>query len=777
MADRQIKRLLMQVKAEAEKMRGLTDSNLKHETVKLKKLLASGKPLIQLLPEAYAAICEADRRVLGKYPYDVQIYGAIAMDLGFLAEMNTGEGKTLTATMPLYLNALTGKSTILVTANEYLAYRDAAEMRPAFEFMGLTERSGVSQKPGEFLTNEQKRRNYNADILYTTHSVLAFDYLLNNLVKRASDRFLREFNFIIIDEADSVLLDGAQMPLVISGAPRVQSNLYQMTDFFVSTLKADRDYDSEDKSVWLTDRGVRYAERFFGVKDFYAHENFELNRHVTLALRAKVLFEKQEDYIVSDEGEIVLIDNSTGRSLPGMKLRGGEHQAIEQKEKVKLTQEQRSVASITYQNLFLMFPKMCGMSGTISDARTELRRVYHKRVVVVPSHKKVIRVDKKDRFFVTAEDQYKAALEETLKHHKTGQAVLVVTATIQDTQIFSKMLVKEGVPHSVLNADDAYWEAEIIAAAGKKDAVTVSTGMAGRGTDIKPEDAVRKLGGLAVIGIGRMENVRLERQARGRAGRQGDPGTSQFFVSLEDEIVMEMNREKATALIEKEAPVPQSVLKRMINGSQKTKEEQGVSSREQSVRYDEILRRQREILYAARDRLLDRDIIDKSTLREIIKEDIEDFLNENRTLTQNDLNRYILDNFSYELDQNIRLPERYSRQDRNELFIVLSRYAAHLYEQKRNSFESQDQFQEYTRQCILNALDDGWVEEVDYLQQLQFVITTRGTAQRNPIFEYSREAYKSFEDMKTAIRKNIARNFYLGDPQIGIDGQMNIIFP
>ena len=777
MADRQIKRLLMQVKAKAEKMRGLTDSNLKHETVKLKKLLASGKPLIQLLPEAYAAICEADRRVLGKYPYDVQIYGAIAMDLGFLAEMNTGEGKTLTATMPLYLNALTGKSTILVTANEYLAYRDAAEMRPAFEFMGLTERSGVSQKPGEFLTNEQKRRNYNADILYTTHSVLAFDYLLNNLVKRASDRFLREFDFIIIDEADSVLLDGAQMPLVISGAPRVQSNLYQMTDFFVSTLKADRDYDSEDKSVWLTDRGVRYAERFFGVKDFYAHENFELNRHVTLALRAKVLFEKQEDYIVSDEGEIVLIDNSTGRSLPGMKLRGGEHQAIEQKEKVKLTQEQRSVASITYQNLFLMFPKMCGMSGTISDARTELRRVYHKRVVVVPSHKKVIRVDKKDRFFVTAEDQYKAALEETLKHHKTGQAVLVVTATIQDTQIFSKMLVKEGVPHSVLNADDAYWEAEIIAAAGKKDAVTVSTGMAGRGTDIKPEDAVRKLGGLAVIGIGRMENVRLERQARGRAGRQGDPGTSQFFVSLEDEIVMEMNREKATALIEKEAPVPQSVLKRMINGSQKTREEQGVSSREQSVRYDEILRRQREILYAARDRLLDRDIIDKSTLREIIKEDIEDFLNENRTLTQNDLNRYILDNFSYELDQNIRLPERYSRQDRNELFIVLSRYAAHLYEQKRNSFESQDQFQEYTRQCILNALDDGWVEEVDYLQQLQFVITTRGTAQRNPIFEYSREAYKSFEDMKTAIRKNIARNFYLGDPQIGIDGQMNIIFP
>ena len=540
MTNRYFMNITGKVKACARRMAGLSDKQLQTVTNDLKSQLKSGRTLDQILPEAYAAICEADRRVLGKYPYDNQIYGAVAMHHGCLVEMNTGEGKTLTATMPLYLHALTGKSTILVTANEYLAYRDAAQMRPVFSFMGLTERAGVTRQPGQTLTNDQKRKNYSADILYTTHGALAFDYLLNNLVRRAEDRFLRDFYFIIIDEADSVLLDGAQMPLVISGSPRVQSNLYEMTDFFVSTLKEDRDYLTEDKAVWLTDHGVAYAERFFGISDYYDHRNFEINRHVTLALRAHVLLKRQEDYLVSDQDEIVLLDNDTGRSLPGMKLRGGEHQALEQKEHVPLTQEQRSVASITYQNLFLMFPKMCGMSGTISNARQELRSVYHKRVVVVPPHKKLRRIDRKDRYFVTAQEQFKAALEETLKCHRKGQPVLIVTATIQDTQIFSHMLVERSVPHSVLNADNAYWEAEIIASAGMRNAVTVSTGMAGRGTDIKLEEGVAGLGGLAVIGIGRMENLRLERQARGRSGRQGDPGSSQFFVSLEDDIVMTM---------------------------------------------------------------------------------------------------------------------------------------------------------------------------------------------------------------------------------------------
>lgn len=773
MRNKRLNDTVSKVKVYAEKMARMSDAQLQAETPKLKSLLKSGKTLEQILPEAYAAICEADKRILGKYPYDNQIFGAIAMHHGHLVEMNTGEGKTLTATMPLYLNALTEKSTILVTANEYLAYRDAAEMRPVFAFMGMNERAGVSRQPDGFLTNDQKRENYNADILYTTHGVLAFDYLLNNLVMRAEDRFLRKFYFIIIDEADSVLLDGAQMPLVISGSPRVQSNLYAMTDFFVSTLKADRDYETEDKAVWLTDQGVAYAERFFGIQDFYAHENFELNRHVTLALRAHVLLKRQEDYMVSNQGEIVLLDNGTGRSLPGMKLRGGEHQALEQKEHLELTQEQRSIASITYQNLFIMFPKMCGMSGTISNARRELRSVYHKKVVVVPPHKKLQRIDRKDRYFVSAEEQYEAALEETLHCYKKGQPVLVVTATIQDTQIFSRMLVDKGVPHSVLNADNAYWEAEIIAAAGMRNAVTVSTGMAGRGTDIKLEKGVAQLGGLAVIGIGRMENVRLERQARGRAGRQGDPGSSQFFVSLEDDIVMTMYAEKAEEYIDGNRSISHRKLKHIINNAQKTMEEQGISSREQAVRYDEILRRQREILYNARDRLLDQAQIDKGTMQDIVNDTLLTFVKTHPNLQSHELHRYVLDNLSYELDPEILALEKDSKQ----LLERMEKYAAKLYDRKVKSFENAEQLQEYIRQCILNALDDGWVEEVDYLQQLQYAITTRGTAQRNPIFEYSREAYHSFEDMKTTMKRNITRNFFLGDPEMNEDGQMKIVFP
>ncbi|MGN0242067.1 MAG: preprotein translocase subunit SecA [Candidatus Weimeria sp.] len=777
MSDSRVKSIIDQVKLQADGMRRMTDEMLKGETTRLKEQLKNGRSLDSLLPEAYAAICEADRRVLGKYPYDVQIYGAVAMELGYLAEMNTGEGKTLTATMPLYLNALTGKSTILVTANEYLAYRDAAEMRPVFEFMGLTEKAGVSDKPGDVISNDQKRENYKADVLYTTHSVLAFDYLLNNLVKRAEDRFLRDFYFIIIDEADLVLLDGAQMPLVISGSPRVQSNLYQMADFFVSTLKEDRDYKTGEKSAWLTERGVKYAEKFFGIDNFFAHENFELNRHVTLALRAHAIFKRQDDYIVSDNGEIVLIDNSTGRSLPGMKLRGGEHQAIEQKEHLKLSQEQRSVASITYQNLFLMFPKMCGMSGTISDAKGELWSIYHKKVMVVPPNRKVQRIDRPDRYFVTAKEQYEAALKETLARHKTGQAVLIVTATIQDTLIFSKMLVKNGVPHSVLNADNAYWEAEIIAAAGKKDAVTVSTGMAGRGTDIHPDSEVIKLGGLAVIGIGRMENVRLERQARGRAGRQGDPGSSQFFVSLEDEVVMAMDEERATEYIDGKRHVPQWKLKRIIDGAQKIKEEQGVSSREQSVRYDEIMRRQREILYSARNKLLDKSDVGKETINSIIHDNLRDFVYGHDHLTDSELKRFVLDNLSYEMDPAALSVGKNGKEDKKMLLIHLEHFAKRLMNMKENSFSSKDEFSEYTRQCILTALDDGWVDEVDYLQQLAVAITTRGSAQRNPIFEYSREAYSAFEDMKIVTRKNISRNFFLGEVQKDKSGKMSIIFP
>lgn len=769
-------RVVRAVKARSKRARGLSDDELRNETARLRSELARGRSLDAIMPEAYAAIAEADRRVLGTYPYDEQIYGAAALQAGCLAEMSTGEGKTLTATMPLYLHALTGRSTILVTANEYLAYRDAEQMRPVFTFMGLTERAGVSKAPDHTLTNDEKRENYAADILYTTHSVLAFDYLLNNLVKRAEDRFLRDFDFILIDEADSVLLDGAQMPLVISGSPRVQSDLYATADFFASTLRENRDYEVEDKAVWLTDDGVRYAERYFGIPNLFARESFELNRHIQLALRARVLFKPQEDYMVSDKGEVVLLDNSTGRSLPGMKLRGGVHQALEQKERLEISQEQRSVASITYQNLFLMFPMMCGMSGTFSDARSELLRVYHKRVVVVPTHRGVQRVDREDRYFQTAEEQYDAALKETLRCHASGRPVLVVTATIQDTQIFSRMLVEKHVPHSVLNANNAYWEAEIIAAAGQKNAVTVSTGMAGRGTDIKLGEGVRKLGGLAVIGLGRMQNTRLERQARGRAGRQGDPGSSQFFVSLEDEIVTQMYPEKASQILDADRPVSRRKLRGVIDRAQRTIGEQSVSSREQAVRYDRILRRQREILYGARNRLLDGEAVPEDQVRSIVRQNLNRFVSGHPKLTQAELNRYVLDNLSYELDQE-ELSMLRDAPDARTLVNRLDDYAERLYSAKVATFASPEELQDYTRACMLKALDEGWVEEVDYLQQLQYAIVSRGTAQRNPIFEYSREAYRSFQDMQRMMMESIARNFFLAEFQMGRDGKRKILFP
>lgn len=777
MTDRRLYHTVEAVKAYADRMRKLPDEKLQAETPKLKEELKKGKSLDQILPEAFAAICEADRRILGEYPYDVQILGAAALHRGFLAEMNTGEGKTLTATLPLYLHALTEKSTILVTANDYLAIRDADTMRPVFNFMGLSERAGVPDTPGKTLTNDEKRVSYQADILYTTHSALAFDYLLNNLVTRAEDRFLRTFGFVIIDEADSVLLDGAQMPLVISGSPRVQSNLYAMTDFFVSTLRRDRDYETGEKAVWLTERGIHYAERFFGVDNFYAHENFELNRHVILALRAHVLFEQQKDYVISDEGEIVLLDNSTGRSLPGMKLRGGEHQALEQKEHLELSKEQRSVASITYQNLFLMFPEMCGMSGTISDARKELWSVYHKRVAVIPPNKKLRRIDRPDRYFESAEKQYQAALQETLKIHQSGQPVLIVTATIQDTQIFSGMLLRRQVPHSVLNANNAYWEAEIIAAAGQKNAVTVSTGMAGRGTDIRLGEGVSELGGLAVIGIGRMENVRLERQARGRAGRQGDPGSSQFFVSLEDETVTAMYEEKVERCLVRKRAVSPFRIRHLVNAAQKTMEEQTVSSREQAVRYDTILRRQRDIFYGARDRLLDREKVGGDSMRQIIRDNLCQFLKDNPAPDRSVLNRYVLDNLTYSLDPGRITITGKGRKEQRSLLEQMEKYADQLFDKKISSLGDEESVQEYIRKCMLRALDDGWVDEVDYLQQIQYAITTRGTAQRNPIFEYSREAYRSFQDMQVTMKQRIARNFFLGDPEIGADGEMSILFP
>lgn len=765
--DKRLHFLLGKVKEECKKVKELSDYELKNKTIEFKNRLSKGETTDDLLPEAFAVCCEADYRVLGMFPFDVQILGGIALHLCYLAEMNTGEGKTLTATMPLYLNGLTGKSTILVTANEYLAIRDAEEMGQVYEFLGLSVKAGVTRDTNEKLDNDQKKEIYAADIVYTTHGSLGFDYLLNNLVHSKEDRFMRELYYVIIDEADSVLLDSASMPLVISGSPRVQSNLYGITDFFVTTLVEDEHYIVEDNKVWLTDKGIEYAQRYFRIENLYSKENFDVLRHVVLALRAHYLMDKDVDYVVTDSGEIVLLDKSTGRKMNGMKLRGGSHQAIEEKERLKLSQEQRSVASITYQNLFNLFPKMSGMSGTIADGKDELLEVYHKQVVVIPPNKPMARKDLPDKYFKTSEEQFDAVIQETVRRHKTGQPVLLIASLISDTEMLSKLLVQENIEHSVLNANNAFWEAEIIKEAGQKNVVTVATSMAGRGTDIRLGSGVKELGGLCVLGIGRMNNTRDERQARGRAGRQGEPGVSIFYTSLEDDVCEILGDDFLEKYIEKDKHISKRRIKKLINKSQKIKSESSVFQRKNAVDYDSVMQRQRTIMYKTRNDLLDGKSLDENYLLSICEDNIKDFVKSNKKLDSYAVHRYVLDNLSYRLQE---MDE--STKNQKDYLIQYSKMA---FNNKKKSIG--DRFSEYCRLCTLRALDDGWIEEVDYLQQLQAAISGRSSAQRNLLFEYQREARISFEDMEKSIKKAMIRNILLGEVSFGKDNEMIILYP
>ena len=773
---RKLQRILNRIKKYKSKIAAMTDEQLADMTRVFRERLAQGVSLDELLPEAYAVICEADYRILGKFPYDVQILGGIALHQGYLAEMNTGEGKTLTATMPLYLNALTGKSTILVTTNEYLVLRDAEEMGQVYSFMGLTVAAGVRARQDEKISNDEKREIYNADIVYTTHSALGFDYLFNNLVTSAEDRFMREFYYVIIDEADFVLLDSAQTPLVISGAPRVQSNLYEMADFFVKTLEEDRDYEVEEKKVWLTDQGVRYAEQYFGIDNFYGREYFEINRHVTLALRAHVLFAKEKEYVVAENEEIRLLDSGSGRMMPGVKLRGGQHQALEVKEHLKVSQENRSVASVTYQNLFLLFPKMAGMSGTIADASDELRDVYGVDVLVVPPNCPVIRKDLPDRVFQDADSQFRAAIDAACAVHSTGQPVLLVVSTIAETELVSKLLTNQKIPHNVLNANNAFWEADIIKEAGQMNAVTVATAMAGRGTDIKLGEGVEELGGLAIIGVGRMNNIRQERQARGRAGRQGAPGNSRFYISLEDEIVTDYGAPYIRKYMEKGRHFSKGRIHRLICNAQKLCEESAVLSRRQALNYDEVMQKQRQLIYSMRDELLDGGRIGKERLMQIAENNIQTFVSGfsgKQPVSRQAVSRYLLDNISYQMDD---ISDSILQGKESVTQYLRKQVEAALQEQE-SRIGDDETMEEFVRVATLRALDDAWIEEVDYLQQLQSAVAGRTSAQRNPVFEYRKDALESFGQMEQTVVRNVMRNILLSEVSYDAEGRMQILFP
>ncbi|QCQ05071.1 accessory Sec system translocase SecA2 [Ligilactobacillus animalis] len=769
-----LNRKLKQINRLAPQMAALTDEQLQHKTVEFKERLAQNATLDELLPEAFAAIREAAKRVLGMFPYDVQVLGGIIMHGGNIAEMKTGEGKTLTAVMPLYLNALSGKSTILVTPNEYLAQRDASEMGPLYEFMGLSLgcRAGEEQ---EELKPHDKRYIYQQDIVYTTNATLGFDYLIDNLAETVDKKFMPEFNYVIIDEADAILLDSAQTPLIISGAPRVQSNLYGLVDNFILTLEEDQAYKLDEKreSVWLTPAGIAEAEQYFSVSKLYDGTHTELIKHINLALRAHLLFENGKDYVVRD-GEVVLLDDKDGRILEMTKLQGGQHQALEAKEHVKITHNMRAMASITYQNLFKLFQKRAGMSGTAKTAEDELIEVYQMKVLPVPTNNPVQRIDEPDEVYLTLPEKLRASMEVVKKLHAKGQPLLIATGSVELSEIYSELLLAEMIPHSVLNAYNDAKEAQIIKEAGQKGSVTVATLMAGRGTDIKLGPGVKELGGLAVIGTEKMLNERMELQLRGRAGRQGDPGYSKFFVSLEDEVVQKNSAKRIEKYWRKHKDQPsnrplRSKYRKIVASAQIASDNSARKQRQLTLAFDESVKTQREKVYHQRDEFIfQADDFDYDVLA-LIEADVDEFLQQSG-MTKAQIERYIFDNISYEAHF---LPEEVDNAQAKETILQLARTEL---ERKADILKDPVQLRNFYRLCLLKAIDTSWIEEVDTLEQLKNLITARTSAQRNPVYEYHFEAKRAYQAMQANLRRLALQNLLLSTITVKKDGSLDIYF-
>ncbi|MBG9366822.1 accessory Sec system translocase SecA2 [Streptococcus sp. NLN64] len=762
-----IRRIVGRINDMAEEMAGLTDDELAGLTQKFRDRLEDGESLDDLLVEAFAALREANRRVLGMFPFDVQVMGGVALHQGYIAEMKTGEGKTLTATMPLYLNALEGKGAILVTTNDYLARRDAEEMAPVFEFMGLTVGVGVFNEDDDSDV-EEKRAVYAADITYTTSTALGFDYLADNLAAAEQDKFLRPFHYVIVDEADAVLLDAAQTPLIISGSPRVQSNLYHVANQFVLTLEEEKEYRhlKEDKAVFLTRDGMDYAQEYFDVPNLYGDAYFELNRHINLALRAHHLYKKDVDYVVADE-EVKLLDNRTGRVLEGTRLQSGIHQALETKEGVPISKDSRSVASVTYQSLFNMFPRISGMTGTGKIAEDELISTYKVPVVVIPTNSPIQRIDYPDKIYVTLPEKLQATLEYVRELHQRQQPVLLISGTVDIAEIYSRMLLQEGIPHSVLTAKNVAKEAQIIKEAGQLGAVTVATSLAGRGTDIKLGEGVAELGGLAVVGTERMANNRIDWQLRGRAGRQGDPGLSQFFVCLEDELLIQYGGKSVTKSFEKNnhsnrsnfgQPLTAGRFRRAITHAQEKSEDNAMSARQSTIKFDESLRIQRQKIYQLRDDLIYHkiDLMDK--MDAIFVEVMEEFLKEHPQLTKQELRRYVLENYSY---QNQPLGQSIDVSNRQQVLDYLWTLYKMELEKKEEYLETDEKMEEFMRLSVLRAIDEAWIEQVDTLQQLKNFVPMRQVAQRDTTSEYFRESLESYNQMVQRVKRSIVRNVML----------------
>ena len=603
---RKVRATLKKINGLKDKMAALSDEALAAKTVEFRKRLAKGETLDDLLVEAFAVVREADKRILGMFPYDVQVMGGIVIHQGNVAEMNTGEGKTLTATLPVYLNSLTGKGTMVITTNEYLAKRDAEEMGQVYRFLGLTVGIPFTGNPLNEYKSEEKKLIYASDVIYTTNSALGFDYLTDNLASSSKDKFLRPFNYVIIDEIDDILLDSAQTPLIIAGSPRVQSNYYGIIDTLVTTLVENEDYifKEEKEEIWLTTKGAKTAERFLGIDNLYKEEYATYVRHLVYSLRAHKLFTRDKEYIIRDD-EMVLLDKGTGRLMEMTKLQGGLHQAIEAKEHVKLSPETRAMASITYQSLFKMFNKISGMTGTGKVAEKEFLETYNMSVIRIPTNRPLLRKDYPDNLYVTLPEKVYASLECIKEYHLKGNPLLVFVGSVEMSHLYSSLLLREGIAHNVLNANNAAREAQIVSESGQMGAVTVATSMAGRGTDIKLGPGVAELGGLVVIGTERMESQRIDLQIRGRSGRQGDPGLSKFFVSLEDDVIKKfgpswvhrMYQEYSVADITQPQVLEGIKYHRLVDKAQNASDSASRTNRQRTLEYAESMNIQRDLIY------------------------------------------------------------------------------------------------------------------------------------------------------------------------------------
>lgn len=752
-------------------MQKLSDEELADKTKEYKERLANGETIDDILYEAFATAREMAFRQLGEKPYKVQIMGAIAMHKGDIAEMKTGEGKTLTATMCVYLNALAGKGVHVITVNEYLAGRDADWMGRIYRALGLTV--GVNKRE---LNAREKREAYECDITYTTNSELGFDYLRDNMVTSVKDRVMRGLHMAIIDEVDSVLIDESRTPLIISGGKKQTANLYIQADKFVKTLEApeyetdkfthektlisgDYDIDQKTRQIMLSEAGVEKAEKYFKLDNLYDINHTQLVHHINQALRANYIMMKEVEYVVSDNQEIVIVDQFTGRMMPGRAYSDGLHQAIEAKEGVPIKEETSTLATITYQNFFRLYEKLAGMTGTAKTEEEEFLSTYNMRVVVIPTNRPVIRKDMPDEIYAHKDDKYRALVREVKALYEKGQPVLVGTIAVETSELISEMLKKEGVPHEVLNAKNHAREAEIVAMAGRPKSVTIATNMAGRGTDIKLTEESRKLGGLAVIGSERHESRRIDNQLRGRSGRQGDPGFSRFFVSLEDSLMVRFGGEKLQKLFEKmgDEQIESKAVTKSITMAQKRVEGYNFDMRKQLLDYDDVLRRQREIIYAQRNRILE-----SEEVHEMVHVIFE------KTLDQT-LQANILD----EKKQTVDIPGLCKSLEMTGLTEDRAIHAQELeglkYEEIKlhcldriwKDYEKEIepvkmQFLPFEKTVVLRNIDRNWIEHIDRMDKLRSGIYLRSYAQNNPLQQYVQEGFDMFEDMNKRIDREIA---------------------